>query len=56
MFTVSKIVEILNLNLNFEILYQNYQSFFFIYKLMNKNFALKEIVKFALKMLRHVSV
>jgi len=29
---------------------------FFIYQPIYKNFALKEILKFALKMLRHVSV
>jgi len=29
---------------------------FFIYQLMHKNFALKEILKFTLKLFRHVSV
>jgi len=31
-------------------------SKFFIYQLMHKRIALKEILKFTLKMLRHVSV
>jgi hypothetical protein len=33
-----------------------YQSFFFIYQLMHKRIALKRILKFKLKQLRHVSV